>query len=169
MTTPLCYSRNRCTNVEIVDEQTMLAACSLQDSLTEAFVRLKVKLPELEIIQADGKFIRTHRAKDVDVAAALDKIAGVRIGAGMKKIIRGLIGEVTDNQTLPVLIEEACHGVILAFTKDMLALVPKEAEQEKDFFTRMVKENIRLYNRCAAFAPGSPLVEGIDDAEVSAD
>jgi hypothetical protein len=169
MTTTLCYSRNRCTNVEIVDDQTLIATCTLQDSLTEAFVRITVKLPELEIVQADGKFTRTHRAKDTDVTAALDKIAGVRIGAGMKKIIRGLVGEVTDCQALPVLVEEACHGVILAFTKDMLALVPKEAEQEKEFFTRMVKENIRLYNRCAAFAPGSPLVEGINDAEVSAD
>ena len=169
MTTTLSFSRNRCTNVEIVDDQSLIATCFLQDSLTEAFVRIKVKLPELEIINAQGKFIRTHRAEVTDVAAALDKIAGVRIGAGMKKIIRGLIGEVTDCQALPVLIEEACHGVILAFTKDMLALVPQEAEQEKEFFTRMVKENIRLYNRCAAFAPGSPLVEGIDDAEVSAD
>ncbi len=162
MTTTLCFSRNRCTNVEIVDEQTMIATCSLQDSLTEAFVRIKVQLPELEIMGAEGKFIRTHREECIEVAQALSKISGVRIGAGMKKIIRGLIGEVTDCQELPLLVEEACHGVILAFTKDMLELVPKEAEQEKAFFTKMVKENIRLYNRCAAFAPGSPLVEGID-------
>jgi len=162
MTTTLCFSRNRCTNVEIVDAQTMTATCSLQDSLTEAFVRIKVQLPELEIVSAKGKFIRTHREECIEVAQALSKIAGVRIGAGMKKIIRGLTGEVTDCQELPLLVEEACHGVILAFTKDMLELVPKEAEQEKDFFTQMVKKNIRLYNSCAAFAPGSPLVEGID-------
>ena len=169
MTTPLCFSRNRCTNVELIDAQTMIATCALQDSLTEAFVRISVRLPELEIIHAEGKFLRAPGADCADVPAALDKIAGVRIGAGMKKIIRGLIGDITDCQALPVLVEEACHGVILAFTKDMLAHVPKEIEQEKEFFTRMVKENIRLYNRCAAFAPGSPLVEGIDDAEISAD
>jgi hypothetical protein len=52
--------------------------------------------------------------------------------------------------------------VILAFTKDMLGSVPEELSKEKDFFANMVKENIRLYNSCAAFAPGSPIVEGID-------
>jgi len=61
-----------------------------------------------------------------------------------------------------VLVEECCHAVILAFTKDMLTLVPEELALEKDFFANMVKENIRLYNSCAAFAPGSPIVEGID-------
>ena len=162
MTTTLKFSRNRCASVEIVDEQTMEATCSLQDSLTEAFVRLRIKLPDLEIIAAEGKFTRTpHRMCD-DIQPALKKIAGVRIGAGMKKIIRGLTGEVSECKELPVLIEEACHGVILAFTKDMLERVPKEAERERAFFTKMVKENIRLYNRCAAFAPGSPLVEGLE-------
>ena len=169
MTTTLCFSRNRCTSVEILDEQTLVSTCALQDSLTEATIRLRVQLPELEITHAEGAFSRSHGSACVDVAPALSKIAGVRIGAGMKKIIRGLIGEITDCQKLPLLVEEACHGVILAFTKDMLELVPKEAEQEKDFFTQMVQKNIRLYNSCAAFAPGSPLVEGIDRAEISTD
>jgi hypothetical protein len=44
----------------------------------------------------------------------------------------------------------------------MLAQVPKDIALEKEFFANMVKENIRLYNSCAAFAPGSPIVEGID-------
>ncbi len=124
MTTTLCYSRNRCTSVKIVDEQTLVSTCVLQDSLTEAVVRIQVQLPDLEIIDAEGKFSSTHRETCIDVAPALRKIAGVRIGAGMKKIIRGLIGEITDCQELPLLVEEACHGVILAFTKDMLELVP---------------------------------------------
>ena len=162
MTTPLCFSRNRCTSVEILDQNTLISTCSLQDSLTRAFVSIRVRLPELEILAAEGQFIRSPLKECAHATEALDKIAGVRIGAGMKKIIRGLIGETTTCKELPFLVEECCHGVILAFTKDMLARVPKEADQEMQFFTRMVKENIRLYNRCAAFAPGSPIVEGID-------
>jgi len=162
MTTILCYSRSRSTSVEQVDEETLISTCSLQDTLSEAFVRIRVQFPELMILHAEGKFIRTASGEDIPVDAALEKVKGVRIGAGMKKIIRGLMREVTNNEELPYLLEECCHAVILAFTKDALALAPKEDAQSTEFFQKMVKENIRLYNGCAAFAPGSPLVEGLD-------
>jgi len=162
MTTILCYSRNRSTIVEQRDDETLVSTCTLQDTLTEAFVRIHIRFPELKILQAEGKFNRSGRDECVHVAEALEKIKGVRIGAGMKKIIRGLTGEVTACQELPLLIEEACHGVILAFTKDALALAPKGVTPSTQFFKKMVQENIRLYNRCAAFAPPSPLVEGLD-------
>ena len=162
MTTILCYSRNRSTSVEQIDDETLVSTCTLQDTLTEAFVRIHIRFPELKILHAEGKFIRSGGEEDIHVDEALEKIKGVRIGAGMKKIIRGLTGEVTTCQELPLLIEEACHGVILAFTKDALAIAPKGFTPSTDFFKTMVKENIRLYNSCAAFAPGSPLVEGLD-------
>jgi hypothetical protein len=162
MTTILCYSRNRSTSVEQIDDETLVSTCTLQDTLTEAFVRIHIRFPELKILHAEGKFIRSGGDESINVEEALEKIKGVRIGAGMKKIIRGLTGEVTTSQELPLLIEEACHGVILAFTKDALALAPKRFTPSTEFFKTMVKENIRLYNSCAAFAPGSPLVEGLD-------
>jgi hypothetical protein len=162
MTTILCYSRNRSTNVEQIDDETLVSTCTLQDTLTDAFVRIHIRFPELKILHAEGELVRSDRGERINMAEALDKIKGVRIGAGMKKIIRGLTGEVTSCEELPFLIEEACHGVILAFTKDALALAPKEDAVSTEFFKTMVTENIRLYNRCAAFAPGSPLVEGLD-------
>jgi hypothetical protein len=162
MTTILCYSRNRSTSVEQIDDETLVTTCTLQDTLTEAYVRIHIRFPELKILEARGEFIRSDRGEQFDMNAALEKIKGVRIGAGMKKIVRGLMAEVTPCQELPLLIEEACHGVVLAFTKDALALAPKEDEQSTEFFQKMVKENIRLYDRCAAFAPGSPLVDGLE-------
>lgn len=158
----LCYSRNRATSVEQIDDSTLVSTCSLQDSLTDAEVSLRIRLPELEIIDAGGRFTRSDRNACKGVESALAKVVGVRIGAGMKKIIRGLVSEETECMEVAVLVEECCHAVILAFTKDMLTLVPDELALEKDFFAKMVKENIRLYNSCAAFAPGSPIVEGID-------
>ena len=158
----LCYSRNRAANVEQIDDSTLVSTCRLQDSLTDAEVTLSIRLPELEIIAAKGSFKRSSRNACLGVESALAKVVGVRIGAGMKKIIRGMVSEETDCMEVAVLVEECCHAVILAFTKDMLTLVPEELALEKDFFAKMVKENIRLYNSCAAFAPGSPIVEGID-------
>ena len=162
MTSLLCYSRNRSASVEQVDDETLIATCTLQDTLTEAFVRIHIRFPELEILRAEGKFIRSGQDACTHAGAAFEKIKGVRIGAGMKKIIRGLTGEVTPCHELPLLIEEACHGVILAFTKDALAKAPKGKARSTEFFQKMVKENIRLYDRCAAFAPGSPLVDGFE-------
>jgi hypothetical protein len=158
----LCYSRNRATNVEQIDDATLVSTCRLQDSLTDAEVSLHIRLPELEIIDAKGRFARSSRSACTEAESAFARVVGVRIGAGMKKIIRGLVSETTDCMEVAVLVEECCHAVILAFTKDMLRQVPEALALEKDFFTNMVKENIRLYNSCAAFAPGSPIVEGID-------
>jgi hypothetical protein len=82
----------------------------------------------------------------------------------MLKMIKGLIGEDGTCKQLTFMLEECCHGVILSFTKDVLITSPrpKELQEAKAFYADLVKDNIRLYNRCAAFAPGSSLVEGIE-------
>ena len=58
--------------------------------------------------------------------------------------------------------EECCHGAILSLTKGTLKKAPLEPADGRDFFSDMVKNNFRLYNRCAAFADGSSLLEGVD-------
>ena len=158
----LCYSRIRSTNVVQIDAQTLISTCHLHDSLTDAWVRIHVRLPELEILSADGKFNRSYQNDCLHIDAALEKMKGVRIGAGIKKIIRGLTGEISSCRELPVLIEECCHNVILSFTKEALKDAPKKDKQSREYFKEMLKKNIRLYNSCAVFSPGSPLVEGIE-------
>jgi len=156
------FSRNRHTRVEQVDDQTIKSTCRLQDTLTDAVVEIHVRLPDLEIIQADGRFNRTARNECRHCGEALQKVRGVRIGSGMLKIIKGLIAEKSTCKELAFMVEECCHGVILAFTKDALVVCPEDPQKQHEFFKNMVKKNIRLYNRCAAFAPGSSIVEGID-------
>jgi hypothetical protein len=83
----------------------------------------------------------------------------------MLKIIKGLVGDsAADCKQLAFMVEECCHGVILSFTKDVLVSSPRPKDKAKarEFYRNMVKENVRLYNRCAAFAPGSPLVKDVD-------
>jgi len=161
----LKFTRNRCTSVERIDEETMRASCRLRDTLTEALVEITVRLPDLEIIDIKGETIQTYREECAKTSPeALRKVIGIRIGPGMLKMIKGLIGGGTDCKQLVFMVEECCHGVILSFTKEVLITSPrpKELEDAKAFYAKMLKENIRLYNRCAAFAPGSSLVEGIE-------
>ena len=162
MPRPLVFSRNRCTAVEQIDEQTLKSTCRLQDLLTDAFVQITVKLPDLEITGVTGEFYRTCQDECLDITRALEKTKGIRVGPGMLKIIKGLVAEATDCKQLGFMIEECCHGVILSFTKDQLLQLPEGEEIPVEQYQQMVKDNVRLYNRCAAFAPGSSMVKGID-------
>ena len=162
MPSVLDFSRNRSTSVEQMDQQTMRAACRLQDTLTEAFVEIQVRLPDLEIISVKGEVYRTDLGPVPESTDCLQKVKGVRVGSGMLKIIKGLIGEDGTGGQLTFMVEECCHGIILAFTKDTLNQAPRGQDLPAEIFQEMVKANIRLYNRCAAFAQGSSLVEGLE-------
>jgi hypothetical protein len=152
------FTRNRCTSVEQIDDQTLRSSCRLQDTLTDAMVEVRVKLPDLEIIHAAGEFRRTDKGECLNTSEALQKVIGVRIGSGMLKIIEGLLAEVTECAELAFMVEECCHAVILSFTKGTLKDIPESLRGKKEFYAKMLKENTRLYNRCAAFAPGSSIV-----------
>ena len=159
----LSFSRNRHTNVEQVDDATMRSCCRLQDTLTDAQVEITVKLPDLEITDVEGKVHRSPGKADHEVVQSLKQVKGVRIGPGMKKIIKGLLGESRIEKQLGFMVLECCDGIILTFTKDVLKKAPGERLKEIAFFEEMVRNNPRLYNSCAALAPGSPLVDGIEE------
>jgi hypothetical protein len=162
MASILCFSRNRCTSVEQIDDQTMRSCCRVQDPLMDAFVEIQVKLPDLEIASAYGKIQRSAEGPHETVVEPLRDAVGVRIGPGLKKILKGLLDNSAVHKQLVFMLEECCGGVILTFTKDVLLNAPKDKMAEKDYFENIVRSNPRLYNSCAAFAPGSPLVEGFD-------
>ena len=91
-----CFTRNRCSSVEQVDENTLTATCRLQDTLTDAVVEIDVALPDLEITAARGAFQRSPRQECVQIDADLKKVHGVRIGSGLLKILKGLICEASE-------------------------------------------------------------------------
>ena len=158
----LLFSRLRSTYVEPKGENELRAVCQLHDTLTEASVEVIVKTPELEVTDAKAKFIRAPQRPSASEMELVSKVKGIRIGPGMKKIIRGLIGDAPENKQLAFMVEECCNAVILSFTKDVLLQTPEDKRGEREFYAQMVRDNIRLYNRCAAFAPGSSLVEDIE-------
>ncbi len=158
------FSRNRSTSVEQTDSQTIRASCRLQDTLQEAFVEIMVRMPDLEITDVRGGVIRIYQ-NDCDINMdALQRVIGTRIGPGILKIIKGLIGEAIGYRQLAFMVEECCHAVILSFTKEELINSPRPENDAEaiEYYASMVRENIRLYNRCAAFAPGSAIIEKIE-------
>ena len=89
----LIFSRIRSTFVEPVKENRLRAVCQLNDTLTEATVEVSLKPPELEIVDAKAEIVRAPLRPQENETQLAKKVIGIRIGPGMKKIIRGLIGE----------------------------------------------------------------------------
>jgi hypothetical protein len=162
MANVLFFTRNRCTSVEQIDERTVRSACRLQDTLTDALVEVTVKIPDLEITGITGEVRRGEEMVHPAAFELLRKALGVRIGPGMAKIIKGLIGNDESLDELIFMVEECCQAVILSFTKDELANAPRKEMEAREFYARLVRENTRLYKSCIAFAPDSPLVQGME-------
>ena len=161
----LFFTRNRSTSVEQVDEKTMRSTCRLEDTLTGAFVEVVVTLPDLQIKEIKAELQRSAGAKPTNITESLRKVVGVRIGPGMVKIMRSMIGDREDLRELLFMLEECCQAVILSFSKADLGKAPEDKKGAEGFYAKMLKENVRLYNSCIAFAPGSPLVAGVEPPE----
>ncbi|MFZ5570749.1 MAG: hypothetical protein ACOZF0_10110 [Thermodesulfobacteriota bacterium] len=155
------FSRSRITSVEKKEEGRLTAVCRLVDTLCDMKVAVVVNVPEMEIIQVQAAIERSPDPNERTALAELPKLAGIRIGPGMTKIFKGIVGPATADSQLLFMLEEACNGVILSLTREMALQVPEDQDLTADAYQTMVKANIRLYNRCAAFAPGSSLVAGI--------
>lgn len=158
----LCFSRSRCTGVEMVDDHTLRSICRIQDTLIDACVEIQVRVPDLEIVRARGEIRRSPGGAGVDVSKDLQKVTGSRVGPGIKKIIRGLIDYSPHAEQIATLLDECANGVILSFTRDVLAKAPGDKPGEREFFAGMVRANPRLYNSCASLSPDSPLMEGLE-------
>ena len=158
----LCFTRNRCTTVEALDERTTRSTCRVQDTVLDAVVEILVQAPDLEIIDIRGAVRRAGGRGDRDFSPDLRKVIGVRVGPGIKKIIRGLLGGLPLLEIWSTLLDECCNGVIMVFTKEVLLQVPKDPAGEKDFFSNLVRANPRLYNSCAALSSHSPLMGGLE-------
>lgn len=158
----LCFSRNNATTVEQLNEEIMVSSCRLQDTLTDLLVEIHVKTPDLEITKIQGEIRRAQEPEDPHLHDTLQKVIGVRVGPGIKKIVRGLMGDTETEKKMVFMIGECCNGIILSFTKQVLSTAPKESDKEREFFADMVKNSPRLYNSCAALSADSPLMKGVD-------
>ncbi len=154
------FSRSRTTSVEVIDEG-LNVICRLNDTMCEMRVEITVKIPDMEILKVSGTINRCFDKSEYIALEAIPKLAGVRVGPGMTKIFKGLVGDEAADTQLLFMVEEACHGVILSSTKDMVAMAPNEDELTSDLFREMAKANTRLVGRCAAYAVDSPMVEGV--------
>ncbi len=152
------FAMNRNTSVEKIEGGNLRSVCRLKDTFTDAEVAIDVKMPDMAIAAISGHFRHAYWGEIEDLDQRLQAVIGVRVAAGMLKIIKGLMGEDENIQQVVYMVEGCCHGVILNLTRKVLLKAPDDEAGKIEFYSNMVQKSIRLYDRCAAFAKGGPLV-----------
>jgi hypothetical protein len=159
------FLRNKIVETRHRGEDEIVVYWRLADDLMDVEMNFTFSLPDLEIIEAAARVRRSVFPQGVDAGAAVAKVVGVRIGPGLRKIVRGLLGA-GGNIDLIEGILECCNAVILDFTLPGIEAgeIYKNAPEEKRIALaqEMVKANPRLARSCVAFADDSPIMQGLN-------
>jgi hypothetical protein len=93
----------------------------------------------------------------------IKKIEGVRVGAGLRKIVAGLLGGPQGCPLLVYAVLESANAVILNFTRPVLQVAEKlEGAEMLASLKEMVKNNPRLVRSCVAFQDESPIMREVN-------
>ncbi len=156
----LRFSRIRHTRVEEDRDGLLSSICYLRDNTQEMKAILQVEPPELEIKGIEIMFRDKKDGWQKISEEQFHPLIRSRIGPGIFKMIKSHIQE----PQIAFILEECCRGVILSFTRQDLLNSPRPDDDEEaiKYYAEMVKENVRLYGRCAAFSKGSRIVKEIE-------
>ena len=93
----------------------------------------------------------------------IKKIEGVRIGAGLRKIVQGLLGGSNGCSLLVHAVLESSNAIILHFTHPVLQAGERlEGDEKLANLREMIKSNPRLVRSCVAFQDDSPIMQGLE-------
>ena len=158
----LRFLRNKVVEVEPQPDGSLAVSWRLTDDLMTAEVDIRVQLPDLEIVEATATLGRLVPGAWSSAPELIKKIEGVRIGAGLRKIVRGLLGGPEGCAVLTQAVLESANAVILHFTRPGLQEGEHlDNEEKKTFLREMIKQNPRLVRSCVAFQDDSPIMENL--------
>ena len=159
----LRFLRNKVVEVEPLPDGSLAVSWRLTDDLLKVEINMNVQPPDLEIMEAKAKLERFVPKVWSSAPDLIKKIEGVRIGAGLRKIVRGLLGGSEGCSLLADAVLESSNAVILHFTRPGIQAGEKIEGEEKIILTREnLKNNPRLVRSCIAFQDDSPIMQGLD-------
>ncbi|MCL5123970.1 MAG: DUF2889 domain-containing protein [Deltaproteobacteria bacterium] len=138
------------------------------DNLLEVSILLEVKAPTLDIRKSEILVKRDVLGAIPDMTPAADKLIGVRVGPGMTKIVRELVGGPNGSSWVADLVLEAMEMLVNAITVPELAKAAQTGGEKirvssdgpKIFLNdvvigpdmiKVLGANPRLKDSCAAF------------------
>jgi hypothetical protein len=156
------FLRNKVVEVEPQPDGSLAVSWQLTDDLLKAEINIKVQPPDLEIVAAEAQLSRLVPRAWSSAPVLIKKIEGVRIGAGLRKIVQGLLGGPKGCPVLAQAVLESSNAVILHFTRPGLQAGERLADEDKlNFLRDMIKNNPRLVRSCVAFQDDSPIMQSI--------
>jgi hypothetical protein len=159
----LRFLRNKVVEVEPLSDGSLAVSWRLTDDVLKAEVDLRVRPPDLEIVEAEAKLERLPLKHWSSAPELIGKVKGVRVGPGLRKIVAGLLGGPQGCSLLVHAVLEASNAVILHFTRPGIQAGDKLEDEVMMAATRaMLKSNPRLIRSCIAFQDDSPIMQGLD-------
>jgi len=157
------FLRNKVVEVEPRLDGSLGVSWRLTDDLLKAEINLTVQPPDLEIVEAAAQLARLVPEAWQSAPELIKKVEGVRIGAGLRKIVQGLLGGEKGCALLVHAVLECSNAVILNYTRPGVQMLEGLTDEEKLSRTReTLKSNPRLIRSCVAFQDESPIMQGLD-------
>lgn len=164
----LDFQSNSLTSVETVEQGLWRINNRFEDNLFLAEVSLEVKAPALDIRKAVLDVKRDVLGTTPDLSTPVEKLVGVRVGPGMTKIVRGVLGGPEGSDRVAEMVLEAMEMLVNAITVPELRKatemggVSLQADSDgpkvylndvviDDETVRKMSANPRLKDSCAAF------------------
>ena len=157
------FLRNKVVEVCPLSDGSLAVSWRLTDDLLKAEVNLKLQPPDLEIVQAEAVLDRLVPKNWSTAPELIKKIEGVRVGAGLRKIVQGLLGGPNGCSVLVQAVLESANAIILHFTRPVIQVGERlEGEEKLANLREMIKNNPRLVRSCVAFQDDSPIMQSIE-------
>jgi hypothetical protein len=157
------FLRNKVVEVTPLSDGSLAVSWRLTDDLLKATVNLTVQPPDLEITQAEAELDRLVPRAWLTAPQLIKKIEGVRVGAGLRKIVLGLLGGSDGCSLLVNAVLESANAVILHFTRPVIQVGEcLEGDEKLANLREMVKNNPRLIRSCVSFQDDSPIMQGLE-------
>ena len=156
------FLRNKVVEVGPRSDGSIAVSWRLSDDLLKAEVNITVQLPDLEIVEASANLDRLVPEAWSQAGDLIKKIEGVRVGAGLRKIVQGLLGGPQGCPLLVYAVLESANAVILHFTRPVLQVSENlEGDEMLASLKEMVRNNPRLVRSCVAFQDDSPIMQDL--------
>ena len=160
------FLRNKVVEVSPQSNGNIAVSWRQTDDLLKAEVNIIVQPPDLEIVEATADLNRLVPGSWSNAGELIKKIEGVRVGAGLRKIVQGLLGGPQGCSLVVHAVLESANAVILHFTRPVLQVSEKlEGDEMLASLKEMVRNNPRLVRSCVAFQDESPIMQSLDPGD----
>ncbi len=164
----LDFQNHHLVTVEMREQGLWRVTARSEDNIFAAQVTLDVKLPALDIRNASVEVTRDEIGLVPDLSPAVERLVGVRVGPGMTKIVRGVLGGSKGSNQVAELTLQAMEMLVNALTLPELrrgvetagTALKHEKDGPKVFLNntvigleavRTMGSNPRLKDSCIAF------------------